>query len=165
MTCPSCGAPMHLVGDKEYLRCDYCASVHFPDLNSEGVRILDEPAGVLCPVCELQLVHAAIAGQRMLYCTHCHGMLISMGCFAGVIQDLRAGREASAITLHATDFRDLERRILCPQCGQMMDTHPYGGPGNIVIDDCERCSLNWLDYGELQRIVRAPDRRYNTQGI
>jgi Zn-finger nucleic acid-binding protein len=41
-----------------------------------------------------------------------------------------------------------------------MDTHPYGGPGNVIIDTCENCSLNWLDYGELQHIVRAPDERY-----
>ena len=34
------------------------------------------------------------------------------------------------------------------------------GPGNVIIDTCESCSLNWLDYGELQRIVRAPDARY-----
>jgi Zn-finger nucleic acid-binding protein len=37
-----------------------------------------------------------------------------------------------------------------------MDTHYYAGPGNIVIDDCSFCHLNWLDYGELQRITRAP---------
>jgi Zn-finger nucleic acid-binding protein len=41
-----------------------------------------------------------------------------------------------------------------------MDTHLYGGGGNVVIDDCERCGLNWLDHGELDRIVRAPDREY-----
>jgi Zn-finger nucleic acid-binding protein len=39
-----------------------------------------------------------------------------------------------------------------------MDTHPYLGPGHIVIDSCSECGLNWLDSGELMRIVRAPDR-------
>jgi Zn-finger nucleic acid-binding protein len=38
-----------------------------------------------------------------------------------------------------------------------MDTHYYAGPGNIVIDDCPSCELNWLDAGELMTIVRAPD--------
>jgi Zn-finger nucleic acid-binding protein len=41
-----------------------------------------------------------------------------------------------------------------------MDTHLYGGGGNVILDDCENCGLNWLDYGELDRIVRAPDREY-----
>ena len=31
------------------------------------------------------------------------------------------------------------------------------------MDDCEKCSLNWLDYGELERIVRAPDRQYQDE--
>ena len=38
-----------------------------------------------------------------------------------------------------------------------MDTHFYNGPGNVIIDDCDQCELNWLDHGELMRIVRAPD--------
>jgi Zn-finger nucleic acid-binding protein len=33
----------------------------------------------------------------------------------------------------------------------------YGGPGNIVIDTCERCGVNWLDPGELHRIATAPE--------
>jgi Zn-finger nucleic acid-binding protein len=41
-----------------------------------------------------------------------------------------------------------------------METHPYGGGGNVIIEDCERCELNWLDHGELERIVQAPDREY-----
>lgn len=38
-----------------------------------------------------------------------------------------------------------------------MDTHFYGGPDNVVIDDCPRCSLDWLDAGQPMRIVHAPD--------
>jgi len=38
-----------------------------------------------------------------------------------------------------------------------MDTHYYAGPGNVIIDDCSQCFLNWLDHGELMRVVRAPD--------
>jgi Zn-finger nucleic acid-binding protein len=41
-----------------------------------------------------------------------------------------------------------------------MDTHPYGGPENVIIDDCERCEVNLLDYGELQRIVHASKHHY-----
>jgi Zn-finger nucleic acid-binding protein len=51
----------------------------------------------------------------------------------------------------------------CPQCSRPMNTHLYGGPGNIIIDNCEPCSLNWLDDGELQRIVGAPDRQFQTR--
>jgi Zn-finger nucleic acid-binding protein len=36
-----------------------------------------------------------------------------------------------------------------------MLNHVYGGPGNLVIDTCESCRLNWLDPGELRRLARA----------
>jgi Zn-finger nucleic acid-binding protein len=35
--------------------------------------------------------------------------------------------------------------------------YPYGGPGNVNLDSCERCSVIWLDRNELRRIVLAPD--------
>jgi hypothetical protein len=39
-----------------------------------------------------------------------------------------------------------------------METHPYYGPGNVVIDSCLQCELIWLDFGELRQIVAAPGR-------
>jgi Zn-finger nucleic acid-binding protein len=37
-----------------------------------------------------------------------------------------------------------------------MDTHQYGGAGNVVIDNCYACSVIWLDWGELNRIITVP---------
>ena len=37
-----------------------------------------------------------------------------------------------------------------------MDTHPYYGPGNIVIDNCPACHIIWLDAAELKAIQEAP---------
>jgi len=39
-----------------------------------------------------------------------------------------------------------------------MDTHPYYGPGNCVVDTCIRCGVIWLDYGEITVITNAPGR-------
>ena len=50
-----------------------------------------------------------------------------------------------------------QRRVTCPECGRPMRAHIYAGPGNVVIDTCERCGFNWLDGGELRRIAAAPD--------
>jgi Zn-finger nucleic acid-binding protein len=159
VTCPNCGAPMRLEPDQESLVCDYCHTVHFPETNAEGVRVLTEPSPLHCPVCAVPLVHAAIARQRMLYCDQCRGMLIGMGTFIAIVHNLRVRHEISG-EAHQPDWTEMERKIQCPQCGQEMDTHPYGGGGNVIIEDCERCELNWLDDGELQRIVQAPDREY-----
>jgi Zn-finger nucleic acid-binding protein len=104
-------------------------------------------------------MEATFARERIRYCTKCRGMLIAMDKFLTVIAELRAQRKG-AVSPHAPDPRELRRRIDCPQCHQRMDTHFYGGPGNVVIDDCERCSLNWLDHGELMTIVNAPGMLY-----
>ena len=64
-----------------------------------------------------------------------------------------AGPGAAPVPL---DRRELQRRINCPSCRTPMDVHPYYGPGNIVIDNCSRCDLIWLDHGELKQIAEAP---------
>jgi Zn-finger nucleic acid-binding protein len=35
-----------------------------------------------------------------------------------------------------------------------METHPYGGGGNAVVDTCPRCDTIWLDAEELTVISR-----------
>ena len=152
---------MQLEEDREFLTCPYCGNAHYPDVNTEGVRVLELPSELSCPVCaNLPLVHAAAGGERILYCGHCRGMLISMDRFTGIVQDMRSRRQASTEAAHTVNWKDLDRKIKCPKCSQTMDTHPYFGGGNVIIDGCENCSLNWLDYGELDRIVRAPDPQY-----
>jgi len=158
MNCPSCGAPMHLKADADSYACDYCRSVYLPEKDDNGVRVLDEASGELCPVCNLALVHAAIGGVRIRYCTHCHGMLVPMQVFESLIDELRSVGNGT-VEQPKAERRDLSRKIGCPNCRARMDAHYYGGPGNVVIDSCETCSLNWLDRGELWHIVRAPDGR------
>lgn len=152
---------MRLKADQECFLCNYCGSVDVPDTNSDGIRVFDEPAdGLTCQVCATALVQASAAGHRIAYCNQCRGMLISMAVLPAVIQDLKSRRSALAYDARPFDPRDLARRLPCPKCGRQMDTHLYGGGGNVIMDDCENCGLNWLDYGELERIVRAPDQEY-----
>jgi hypothetical protein len=87
-------------------------------------------------------------------------MLIGMDTFIAVLHNVRARREISGVPAHQPDWTEMDRRIKCPRCGQEMDTHLYGGGGNVIIEDCEHCELNWLDYGELERIAQAPDHEY-----
>ena len=87
-------------------------------------------------------------------------MLLSMNDFVALIQELRSEHSGFGNIQPAADPTGLERQINCPQCHRRMDTHFYEGPGNIVIDDCSSCSLNWLDKGELARVIHAPDHSY-----
>jgi len=157
MNCPNCGAPMRLDNGEDHLICEYCASQLFPEKNRDGVRILAEGSALACPVCAIPLAEAAMNRHRIFYFTRCHGSLIPMATFTHLVQDLRAQQGNRWEVPPRADPQQFRRTISCPRCHRPMDTHYYGGPGNIIIDDCSPCELNWLDSGKLMRVVRAPE--------
>jgi len=111
----------------------------------------------ICPACQAMLSDGTIQHKSVLYCTKCRGLLVSIDSFLPLIEFLRALGRPTESSLQPRDNSDADRHFACPQCGKTMTGHPYGGPGNVNIDTCERCSLVWLDHDELQRIVMAPD--------
>ncbi len=157
--CPSCGAPLALRPDTEGFQCSSCHTAFFPEHDEDGVEVLGEPADGYrnCPVCFLPLVKAKLAGSAVLCCKKCHGLLMPMAILPHLIEQIREGQGRSAVQIPA-DREDLKRVIQCPKCNLRMDTHFYAGPGNVVIDACDNCSLIWLDRGEITRIARAPDK-------
>jgi Zn-finger nucleic acid-binding protein len=158
VTCPKCGAPITLKPDTQGFNCDYCHAVFFPGEENDGVQVSGESAdpSLACPVCEEPLVKATIAKIPVLYCTQCHGLLMPMNVLPGLIDALRTGVDKPAVQT-PPDAGELKRTLRCPKCHRRMDTHPYAGPGNVIIDSCGNCFLIWLDRGELMRIVHAPD--------
>jgi Zn-finger nucleic acid-binding protein len=148
---------MRLEENKDHLVCQYCRHQHFPDPDADGIRVLGLPSPVPCPVCRVRLTHAAAAGQRLLFCESCRGMLIPVTSFLNVVTELRSRRQGPSGIPRAANLEDLRRALDCPHCRKRMDTHPYAGPGNIIIDNCPACGVNWLDHSELRRIVTAPD--------
>jgi Zn-finger nucleic acid-binding protein len=138
------------------LRCAYCGSLAFPEKNDEGVRLLGEAQGLTCPVCTVPLMDATLTGTQIRYCTTCHGMLVAMAAFADLLASARA-LPTTAMANPADGPSELQRSIHCPSCHGNMIADWYGGGGHVVIDSCDRCSLNWLDHGELLRIAHAPD--------
>jgi Zn-finger nucleic acid-binding protein len=102
-------------------------------------------------------MNAVLETSPIQYCRHCRGSLIATSVFVLLTETVRAHQTQGAVIPHAADPEELKRHIRCPQCHQPMDTHYYAGPGNVVIDACPHCELNWLDAGELMSIARAPD--------
>jgi Zn-finger nucleic acid-binding protein len=149
---------MRLKPDMASFQCDYCQSVYFPDADDDGVRVLGEPSDESCPVCRIPLMNATVANLRICYCTQCHGMSIPMQVFEDLVERLRAQADG-ALVQPAAGSDDLNRKTGCPRCNKRMDTHLFGGAGNVVIDTCEECCLNWLDRGKLMHIAHAPDER------
>jgi Zn-finger nucleic acid-binding protein len=160
MNCPSCGAPMRT--DNGIFKCDYCHNVVVPEAGEDGVSVTTESEGCACPICDLPLMQATIGRAPLLYCTKCDGMLVAMEQFETLIAASRS-LPGGPISPQAANPSELEHRIGCPQCRRPMEAHFYGGPGNVVIDTCENCSLNWLDHGELARIAHAPVSDFSSE--
>lgn len=158
MNCDNCGAPMKLLLDRQHFFCEYCTSIYFPQENQDGVRVLEEPTETICPVCKVPLVYGYIDQTQTLYCQKCKGILFDQDTFLMVVNYLRAKSTRPTIMPPPVNLSELGREINCPECGQLMSTHPYGGPGNLVVDNCTHCNLLWLDYKEFERVIRAPGR-------
>jgi Zn-finger nucleic acid-binding protein len=150
---------MELFATRGYFFCRYCGSFHFPDTKADdGVRIVgDDPLG--CVVCDKPLSTAMLDETHSIkYCRNCRGLLIARRDFAGVVQKRRSWATDTPAPPVPLDPKELDRKVRCPACKAAMATHPYFGPGNVVIDSCAECELVWLDFGELRQIVAAPGK-------
>ena len=163
--CQKCGGTAEVVAGQQYYKCVYCESLLQLAEVSED-RIL--PTGITldcsCPTCEQPLQTGLIEQRRALFCGACFGVLIRHVDFAGIVQERQARRAGIEPTEpRPIDPESLKRGIQCPSCSQHMETHPYYGPGNIVVDSCSECGYLWLDHGEITRVENASFVRRSTQ--
>ena len=147
---------MRIDRDRRLLVCDHCGSQQEAPAVIEHLDVLGEAASA-CPVCSTALSAARLEGYPLLFCTRCFGMLIEMNWLSAVVDAARALDERPLHTVLPRRQNPGDRHLDCPSCRQPMINHLYGGPGNLVLDSCEACQVNWLDPGELRRIVMAPD--------
>ena len=157
MNCPNCGAAMKLYVKRGYLHCQHCGTFHWPDESPEGVRALGAEAPLTCTVCGTRMEVAHVTGEIVLHCPNCKGLLSRQKDFPAIVRRIRARSKADVP--RELNKAELERQIPCPVCGRVMHTHPYAGPGNVVIDVCGYCQVVFLDHGELSAIRDAPGRR------
>ncbi len=166
MNCQNCGGAMELFVSRGYFFCRYCGSFHFPDTKTDdGIRIIGEaPEALACAVCSKPLTSAMLDETHPIrYCRNCRGVLIARRGFANVVERRRSWATNTPPPPVLLNRDELERKARCPVCKGPMITHPYYGPGNVVIDSCEPCELVWLDFGELRQIVDAPGKDRGTK--
>jgi Zn-finger nucleic acid-binding protein len=166
MNCQNCGGAMELFVSRGYFFCRYCGSFHFPDTKADdGIRIIGEaPEALACAVCSKPLTSAMLDETHPIrYCRNCRGVLIARRGFANVVERRRSWATNTPPPPVLLNRDELERKVRCPVCKGPMITHPYYGPGNVVIDSCEPCELVWLDFGELRQIVDAPGKDRGTK--
>jgi len=153
MNCANCGAAMTPVDGRDYFRCGYCLSFHFPESEGDGVYVVGGPTGCACPVCQVALADGRVEGEAVQFCPHCRGFLATNPAFNTILRARRSKRPAGE-TDHSFCPTELHRPVKCPQCHRRMDTHPFYGGGRVCVDTCARCTLIWLDAGELTVIER-----------
>jgi Zn-finger nucleic acid-binding protein len=156
--CPKCGAPTRIVRDKGLLVCDHCGGEQDAPAIAEPLELLGETSQP-CPACTTLLSYSRLHGHPLLCCPTCGGLLIDMNRFTTIINAVRSSDVGTFRTTMPRRQNPGERTLACPSCRQPMASDHYAGPGNVVIDTCGRCLVNWLDQGELRRIALAPDRQ------
>jgi len=152
---------MELFPKRGYFFCRYCSSFHFPETTTpDGVRVLGDSSEALpCPACTKTLASAVLDESHSVhYCQNCRGVLLSRGTFADVVRLRRAWATGTPSRAIQPEAEELARQVSCPMCRRELATHPYFGPGNVIIDSCDTCNVIWLDFGELRQIVDAPGR-------
>ena len=163
--CQKCVGTAEVVAGQQYYNCVYCDSlIQLTEVSQD--RIL--PTGITldcsCPTCNHPLQTGLIEKRRALFCGSCLGILIRHADFAGIVQERQARRAGlEPAEPRPIDPESLKREIRCPACSHRMDTHPYYGPGNIVVDTCGECGYLWLDHGEMTRVESASFVRRSTQ--
>lgn len=163
MICKQCGANMVLFREKEVFHCEYCGAYHFPPRSQEGIRQFGEnKEKIVCPVCRDPLNQVTFYDRYRGYqCGTCRGILFNRKTFRKKVKERRASATTPAIIPERFESDELHRRVTCPKCKHEMSTHPYMGPGNIIIDTCEVCDYIWLDHGEINKVLNAPGRDRN----
>ena len=141
------------------LVCGHCGTLEVQPLLTRDIEV-DSQSTLPCPLCTTPLSYARLDGFVLFLCQRCAGMLIPMDHFVHVIEAARLREDRTGVSLPRRQHPG-DRVLTCPACSAPMLSHFYAGPGNLVIDSCEHCNVNWLDPGELRRIARAPQGRGN----
>jgi Zn-finger nucleic acid-binding protein len=147
-----------LDGLQNLMICDYCGSQNTPPVDEDGVQVTGETARP-CAVCHTSLSTGRIEGREVLYCTACHGILVSMDDFGPLLEDLRKHHSRAAALPTPLAGTDSAQDLRCPLCTGAMDHHAHGGGdlGRVMIDSCEACCQVWLHRGALGKILAASD--------
>ena len=133
---------------------------HTQAAQSFGFQSIGKSTDFLCPMCpDSNLSVCELHGTQVCGCGSCAGFLIDGASLSDLVIALRIDYRGKQDKPELLDSHELDQFIACPPCGNRMYTHPYHGPGNVVINSCSDCKLIWLDAGEFGKIIRAPGKR------
>jgi Zn-finger nucleic acid-binding protein len=145
--------------------CQSCNTFEFPtSIQVSEIPIFPQgkDTNFQCPKCVLPLEVGLIqSSMQVCFCNNCRGFVMPSQSLGLLINDLRSEYKGADDKPFPIDPAELDKFDNCPACLEKMDSHPYYGPGNVVLNTCNACKLAWLDHGELAKIIRAPGPRPN----
>jgi uncharacterized protein len=112
-----------------------------------------------CPACHQPLKGIDYEGVHIETCPACGGDWLDAGELGSIVQARRMKFNeeeclaiAKASKIAHVHLKDLNRHLVCPECGGQ--THPisYGDASGIIIDKCGQCGGVWLERGEIEKI-------------
>ena len=163
MKCHECRSEMSLVYNMDHYHCAGCNVYEFPSFDgsaSDTIQPLGNTTDFFCPCCpEINLEVGQILGAQVCFCPNCRGYVIDTGTLGSLISSLRASYTGPDDQPAMMNQEELNVTTSCPACLEPMQTHPYHGPGTVILDSCMNCKLSWLGHGELNKIVKAPGVR------
>lgn len=127
--------------------------------DQEPLVFSDQVTGVFCPRCREETRFADLYGTKVVCCPSCKGFLTRGEEFRELVAKLRKQYRGPELRPQPLNHCEMKISCQCPVCEGPMETHPYAGPGAVVIDSCAACRVVWLDCGELLKIKRNPGRR------
>lgn len=78
--------------------------------------------------------------------------------FMTVVRTLRSQPRTVTDTFVPRAAIEFERRIDCAHRGEAVGAYANGRLANMVVDDCPRWAVNWLDRHEMAHLVTDPDK-------
>ncbi len=163
MNCLSCDGVLEEVYGQSHHCCRSCNVYQFPNGLDEGlgpITSCGQTTSFLCPKCEVCLEVGSITDSvQVCFCNNCRGFVTSSQSLGQLIAQMRSAYQGPDDRPQPLNPQELGIYDACPACREKMDSHPYYGPGNLVLNTCNRCQLAWLDHGELAKIIRAPGPR------
>ena len=163
MNCQNCSNEMQQIHDMDHFYCCTCQIYEFPtsiEQSPDGIQPAGKTTEFLCPVCPDQSLEIGLIGKcQVCFCNNCRGYVLDTQTLGQLIQALRSTYKGPDDKPVMIEQAELRKSTHCPACFETMQTHPYYGPGNVVLDSCMECKLSWMGHGELAKIVRAPGLR------
>jgi|GEM_PF-4050777 len=116
-----------------------------------------------CPRCNVLLLAGDFKDIPVHKCNSCHGMLFPRAQLVLILKRFHPDMSFSvSLDTHVEKVENEHGLCHCPSCNQLMSNFGYMGCDQIIIDNCGKCKLIWVDaleLGEMSLLYARTEKR------